>query len=90
VIWRHAVRMAITPLIIILGTEALPGIIAGNILVERVLNLPTIGPLYINALLSQDMYMAGTVLVLIVFLLLVGTLITDLVLAWTDPRVRLE
>ena len=90
VIWRHAVRMAITPLIIILGTEALPGIIAGNILVERVLNLPTIGPLYINALLSQDMYMAGTVLVLIVFLLLVGTLITDLVLAWTDPRIRLE
>ena len=90
VIWRHAVRMAITPLIIILGTEALPGIIAGNLLVERVLNLPTIGPLYINALLSQDMYMAGTVLVLIVFLLLVGTLITDLVLAWTDPRVRLE
>ena len=90
VVWRHAVRMAITPLIIILGTEALPGIIAGNILVERVLNLPTIGPLYINALISQDMYMAGTVLVLIVFLLLVGTLITDLVLAWTDPRVRLE
>ena len=90
VIWRHAVRMAITPLIIILGTEALPGIIAGNLLVERVLNLPTIGPLYINALISQDMYMAGTVLVLIVLLLLVGTLITDLVLAWTDPRVRLE
>ena len=90
VVWRHAVRMAITPLIIILGTEALPGIIAGNLLVERVLNLPTIGPLYINALISQDMYMAGTVLVLIVFLLLVGTLITDLVLAWTDPRIRLE
>ena len=90
VIWRHAVRMAITPLIIILGTEALPGIIAGNLLVETVLNLPTIGPLYIQALLSQDMYMAGTVLVLIVFLLLVGTLITDLILAWIDPRVRLE
>jgi peptide/nickel transport system permease protein len=90
VIWRHAVRMAITPLVVILGTEALPGIIAGNLLVERVLNLPTIGPLYINALISQDMYMAGTVLVIIVFLLLVGTLITDLVLAWIDPRVRLE
>ena len=90
VIWRHAVRMAITPLVIILGTEALPGIIAGNLLVEQVLNLPTIGPLYIGALLTQDMYMAGTVLVIIVFLLLVGTLITDLVLAWIDPRVRLE
>ncbi|HLF90254.1 MAG TPA: ABC transporter permease [Anaerolineales bacterium] len=90
VIWRHAVRMAITPLVIILGTEAFPGILAGNILVELVLGLPTIGPLYIQALLTQDMYMAGTVLVLIVFLLLVGNLITDLVLAWIDPRVRLE
>jgi len=90
VIWRHAVRMAITPLVIILGTEAFPGIIAGNLLVEQVLNLPTIGPLYIGALLTQDMYMAGTVLVLIVFLLLIGTLVTDLVLAWIDPRVRLE
>ena len=90
VIWQHGVRMAITPLIIILGTEALPGIIAANLLVERVLNLPTIGPLYIQALLTQDMYMAGTVLVLIVFLLLVGNLAADLVLAWIDPRVRLE
>jgi peptide/nickel transport system permease protein len=90
VVWRHAVRMAITPLIIILGTEAFPGILAGNILVEQVLGLPTIGPLYIQALLTQDMYMAGTVLVLIVVLLLLGNLVTDLVLAWIDPRVRLE
>lgn len=90
VVWRHAVRMAITPLVIILGTEAFPGILAGNILVELVLGLPTIGPLYIQALTTQDMYMAGTVLVLIVFLLLVGNLITDLVIAWIDPRVRLE
>jgi len=90
VVWRHAVRMAITPLVIILGTEALPNILAGNILVELVLSLPTIGPLYIQALLTQDMFMAGTVLVLIVFLLLIGNMITDLVLAWIDPRVRLE
>lgn len=90
VVWRHGVRMAITPLVIILGTEAFPGILAGNILVETVLGLPTIGPLYIRALTTQDMYMAGTVLVLIVFLLLVGNLIADLVLAWIDPRVRLE
>jgi peptide/nickel transport system permease protein len=90
VVWRHAVRMAITPLIIILGTEAFPAILSGNILVEVVLGLPTIGPLYIQALTTQDMYMAGTVLVLIVFLLLVGNLVTDLVLAWIDPRVRLE
>jgi peptide/nickel transport system permease protein len=90
VIWKHAVRMAITPLVIILGTEAFPGILAGNILVEVVLGLPTIGPLYIRALLTQDIYMAGTVLVLIVFLLLIGNVITDLVLAWIDPRVRID
>lgn len=90
VIWKHAVRMAITPLVIILGTEAFPGILAGNILVEVVLGLPTIGPLYIRALLTQDIYMAGTVLVLIVFLLLIGNMITDLVLAWIDPRVRID
>ncbi|MCP4283084.1 MAG: ABC transporter permease [Gammaproteobacteria bacterium] len=90
VVWKHAVRMAMTPLVIILGTEAFPNILAGNILVEVVLGLPTIGPLYIQALTTQDMYMAGTVLVLIVVLLLIGTLVTDLVLAWIDPRVRLE
>ncbi|MCI0395532.1 MAG: ABC transporter permease [Chloroflexi bacterium] len=90
VTWRHAVRMAINPLIVILGTDALPSIIGGNALVEIVLNLPTMGPLYINALLRQDMFMAGTVLVFIVLLLLVGSILADLALAWVDPRIRLE
>ena len=90
VTWRHAVRMAINPLIVILGTEALPGIIGGNALVEIVLNLPTMGPLYIQALLTQDMFMAGTVLVFIVLILLVGSILADIVLAAVDPRIRLE
>lgn len=90
VTWRHAVRMAINPLIVILGTDALPAIIGGNALVEIVLNLPTMGPLYINALLTQDMYMAGTVLVFIVLMLLVGSILVDIVLAAIDPRIRLE
>jgi peptide/nickel transport system permease protein len=90
VIWRHAVRMAINPLIVILGTEALPAMISGNILVEIVLNLPTLGPLYINALLVQDMFLAGTILVSIVFILLVGNILADLALAAVDPRIRLE
>jgi len=90
VTWRHAVRMAINPLIVILGTEALPGIIGGNALVEIVLNLPTLGPLYIQSLLTQDMYMAGTILVFIVLMLLVGNILVDLVLASLDPRIRLE
>jgi len=90
VIWRHAVRMAINPLIIILGTEAFPSIMAGNILVAVVLGLPTVGPLYIQALLTQDMYMAGSVLVLVVVLLLIGNVLADLALAAVDPRIRLE
>jgi peptide/nickel transport system permease protein len=90
VTWRHAVRMAINPLIVILGTEALPGIIGGQALVEIVLNLPTMGPLYIQALLTQDMFMAGTVLVFIVLILLVGSILADIVLAAVDPRIRLE
>jgi peptide/nickel transport system permease protein len=90
VIWKHAVRIAINPLIVILGSEAIPGIIAGGGLVSVVLNLPTIFPLYINALQKLDMYMAGTCIVLITLLVLIGNLLADLVLAWVDPRIRLE
>ena len=88
VTWKHAVRIAILPLVVILGTNTLPQIIAGNALVAMVLNLPTIGPLYIEALRSQDMYMAGTVLVFLVFLTAIGALITDFVLMALDPRIR--
>ncbi|RPH55420.1 MAG: ABC transporter permease subunit, partial [Chloroflexi bacterium] len=90
VIWKHAVRIAINPLIVILGSEAIPGIIGGGGLVSVVLNLPTIFPLFIDSLRKLDMYMAGTCIVLITILTLVGNLLADLVLAWVDPRIRLE
>jgi len=90
VIWKHAVRVAINPLIVILGSEALPGIIGGNALVSIVLNLPTIGPLFVDSLRRLDMYLAGTCIVFFTLLLLVGNLLADLVLAWVDPRIRLE
>ncbi len=90
VVWRHAFRVAVNPLIVILGAESLPAIIGGNALVAIVLGLPTIGPLYVEALQVQDMYMAGTVLVFIVMLLLVGNILADLALAWVDPRIRLD
>lgn len=90
VIWKHAVRIAINPLIVILGSEGIPGIIGGTGLVSVVLNLPTIFPLYINALQKLDMYMAGTCIVLITFLTLIGNLLADITLAWVDPRIRLE
>jgi peptide/nickel transport system permease protein len=90
VTWKHAVRVAINPLIVILGTEALPTIIVGNILMAVVLNLPTVGPLYIQALTTQDMYMAGTVLVFITAMIMFGSILADIALAALDPRIRLE
>lgn len=90
VIWKHAVRIAINPLIVILGSEALPNIITGSALVSIVLNLPTIGPLFVDSLRKLDMYMAGTCIVIFTMLLLIGNLLSDLALAWADPRIRLE
>jgi peptide/nickel transport system permease protein len=90
VVWRHAVRVAINPLVVILGSESLPYIVGGNALVAIVLGLPTIGPLYVEALQRQDMYMAGTVLVFIVMMMLIGNLLADLALVWLDPRIRLD
>ena len=90
VTWKHAVRVAITHLVVILGSEALPTIIAGDALVATVLNLPTLGPLYVRALQRQDMYLAGTVLVFIVGMTMIGNLLADLALVGLDPRVRLE
>jgi peptide/nickel transport system permease protein len=90
VIWKHAVRIAINPLIVILGSEAFPNIITGSALVSIVLNLPTIGPLFVDALRKLDMYMAGTCIIFFTILLLIGNLLADLMLAWVDPRIRLE
>ncbi|MEY2844672.1 MAG: hypothetical protein RL076_218 [Chloroflexota bacterium] len=89
VIWKHAVRNAIQPLVMALGS-LLPALIVGETLVATVLSIPTIGPMYLTALRIQDMYLAGTILVILSFLLLIGNLIGDLLLAWVDPRVRYE
>lgn len=87
--WKHGVRIAINPLIVILGSEALPNIIVGNALVSIVMNLPTVDPLFVNALQKQDMYLAGTILIFFTFLLVIGNLLSDLLLMWADPRIRL-
>ena len=90
VIWKHAVRVAINPLVVILTADYLPGVIAGDALVGTVLNLPTVGPLFVRALQVQDMYLAGTILVFTVLLTMIGTLVGDLTLAALDPRIRLD
>jgi peptide/nickel transport system permease protein len=89
VIWKHAVRNAIHPLVMALG-GVLPALISGEVIVSIVMNLPTSGPLFVNALIKQDMYLAITMLMFLAFLLVVGNLLADLLLAWVDPRVRLE
>ncbi len=89
VIWKHAFRNAIHPLIMVLG-GSLPGLISGETITSLVLNLPTTGPLYVNALLQKDMYLAGAFLVFLSLALLVGNLGADLLLAWVDPRIRYE
>ena len=87
--WKHAARISINPIISRIGVY-LPQIIATEMLVSIVLNLKTIGPLFYKALINQDMYLAGTILLVISVILVVGNLIADVVLAWIDPRIRLE
>lgn len=89
VIWKHAVRNALHPLLMVLGTS-LPAIVSGEVIVATVLNLPTSGPIYFRALVQQDMYLAGTFLVFLALILLVGNLIADILLAWLDPRIQFE
>ncbi len=89
VIWKHAFRNAIHPLIMVLGSS-LPGLISGETIVALVLNLPTAGPLYFNALIQKDMYLAGAFLIFLAIALLVGNLLADILLAWVDPRIRYE
>ncbi len=89
VINRHAVRNAINPLVSMAGIS-LPELINGTIIASIVLNLPTIGPLLYDSLLSKDQYVAMGLLLLASLLLVIGNLLADLALAWVDPRIRYE
>jgi peptide/nickel transport system permease protein len=87
VILRHAVRNAFHPLIMALG-GVLAWLVSGTAIVEQVLGLPTLGPLYIQATLEQDIYLAGSILVFYASMLVFGNLLADIALAWLDPRIR--
>ncbi|GAH65865.1 unnamed protein product, partial [marine sediment metagenome] len=65
-------------------------IVSGTIITAIVLGLPTVGPLLFSALLSQDMFLAGSMVMLLTFLTVIGTFISDLLLLWLDPRIRYE
>jgi len=86
-LFKYPVRIAINPLISTIGW-LLPSIVSGEALVSIVLNLPTTGPVLLRALMYQDMYLAGSFVMILSVLTVTGTLISDILLAWLDPRIR--
>ncbi len=86
VINKYAVRVAINPLISVMALE-IPKIIDGSALVGIVMMLPTLGPIFLRSLLSQDVYLSGTILLFTTLMLMVSNLLADICLAWVDPRI---
>jgi len=86
VISKYAVRIAINPLISVMALE-IPKIINQSSLVGIVMMLPTLGPIFLRALQTQDMYLSGTTLLLTTAMLMLSNLVADVVLAWVDPRI---
>lgn len=84
---KYPVRMALNPLVSSIG-GVLPALVSGSVIVAVVLNIPTVGPLLLESLLSQDMYLAGSLVMILALLTMIGTVISDLLLAWLDPRIR--
>ncbi len=85
---KYPLRMALNPFIADIG-NLLPSLVSGSIIVSLVLNLPTIGPVLLTSLQTQDIYLSGFILLFVAVLTLVGMLISDLLLGWLDPRIRM-
>ena len=86
---RYPARLAFNPLVSTIGWY-LPALFSGSLIVATVMNLPNIGPLLLRALINQDMYLAGGILLIYSFLTIIGTLLSDILLALLDPRIRME
>jgi peptide/nickel transport system permease protein len=89
VILKYPVRVALNPFISTLG-YIFPYLVSGSIIVSVVLSLPTVGPLLLKALIAQDMFLAGTIVLLLGIMTVIGTLISDILLVLIDPRIQLE
>jgi len=87
VITKYPVRAALNPFASTIG-YLLPFVVSGSIVVSLVLSLPTVGPLLLRSLIAQDMFLAGTIVLLLGVLTVIGTFISDLILMWIDPRIR--
>ena len=86
-VWEYPVRVALNPVVSALGF-VLPELVSSATIVSIVLSLPMTGPLFLDALQSQDMYLAGAFVLLVSALTIIGVLISDILLAWLDPRIR--
>jgi peptide/nickel transport system permease protein len=88
-ILKYPVRVALNPFASTIG-YLLPYVVSGSIIVSLVLSLPTVGPLLLKALVAQDMFLAGTIVLLLGIMTVIGTFLSDLLLMWIDPRIRFE
>jgi peptide/nickel transport system permease protein len=88
-LFKYPIRVAMNPIFSTIGW-ILPGLINGGVIVGIVLNLQTIGPVLLLATLNQDMYLAGSIVLILSTLTVFGTFISDVLLAWLDPRIRYE
>ena len=84
---KYPIRMAVNPIVSTIGW-VLPALISGEVIVSIVLNMPTIGPLMMSAFLAQDMFLAGSMMLFTATLTIVGTLLSDILLAIMDPRIK--
>jgi peptide/nickel transport system permease protein len=89
VLLKYPVRMALNPFVSTIGWT-LPALVSGSIILSVVMNLPTTGPMMLRALQAQDMYLAGALILILSVLTILGTLISDILLAWLDPRIRFQ
>ncbi len=89
VVWKHALRNAINPLLTIFG-YSLAGLLSGSLIVENIMAWPGLGRLVIEALFAKDSYLVVNSVVMATVLLVVGNFVSDLLLAWSDPRIRLK
>ena len=88
-LFKYPVRVALNPLVSALAW-IFPALVSGSAITSIVLNLQTTGPLLYRSLQSQDMYLAGSLILLVSILTIIGTLVSDILLAWIDPRIQLQ
>jgi peptide/nickel transport system permease protein len=89
VILKYPVRVALNPFASTIG-YLLPYVVSGSIIVSLVLSLPTVGPLLLKSLIAHDMFLAGTIILMLGVMTVIGTFLSDLILMWIDPRIRVE